>query len=361
MYAQILHGYATVITRYATQPLDSFNAELGSEASTMLASPLIGFDDSLPGKNNLFRLARQLVVDAQMQGAGTSAGVTGIGSALFQQTPLILRSLVPNDKNAIDLNSTWLVPMPTHGQGVGNNAEYHVWALSRQRAREIAMRLLRASNYNADTEIIGGSDDFLNLLRSTGTGADDVVEAQYVSVTGSDSSSVLGGGIEADDTETSESTPRTYWELSIQSEVAFDGTGIGSGSDLELFRDQARVQFPGLYDNGANPHFDIGAVFDSSNFDKADCSGDIVFDGFVGTRVTAETSSDRVLGLGSGVIDRTVAEFVIVCTPSAELGNAAAGFAELTAPVITPDAGTYDMPITIAISMSDELALDFIY
>lgn len=343
LYAALLHGYATVICGYATQPLAAFQQELASPASSLLASPLISFDKLLPGKANLFRMAKQLVVDAQMQGAGQTAGVIGFGSALFQQTPLLVKPLVTPD---LDINATWLRPLQTTG-GTRNNLEYHVWSISNKQARQAALIAWYAGNHSGSFTVLESNDQLLRI-QDTSSG-ESVIETIWFPNTDPNETSVT----EPDDTETAETVARTYWEMIVTSTMLFDGLGIGSGDFINWLREPAYVTFPGLYDNGADPYFDEGINFDSDariGWDREDTSGDPDKSGFIGVSVTGETNATRMPGIGVGVIDRSVDEVTAVCAMSADFSLSAMTSA-MPAPRIYPSAGTWSTPLSVSLAM----------
>ena len=343
LYAALLHGYATVICGYATQPLAAFQQELASPASSLLASPLISFDKLLPGKANLFRMAKQLVVDAQMQGAGQTAGVIGFGSALFQQTPLLVKPLVTPD---LDINATWLRPLQTTG-GTRNNLEYHVWSISNKQARQAALIAWYAGNHSGSFTVLESNDQLLRI-QDTSSG-ESVIETIRFPNTDPNETSVT----EPDDTETAETVARTYWEMVVTSTMLFDGLGIGSGDFINWLREPAYVTFPGLYDNGADPYFDEGINFDSDariGWDREDTSGDPDNSGFIGVSVTGETNATRTPGIGVGVIDRSVDEVTAVCAMSADFSLYAMTSA-MPAPRIYPSAGTWSTPLSVSLAM----------
>lgn len=343
LYAALLHGYATVICSYATQPLAAFQQDLASPASSLLASPLISFDKLLPGKANLFRMAKQLVVDAQMQGAGQTAGVIGFGSALFQQTPLLVKPLVTPD---LDINATWLRPLQTTG-GTRNNLEYHVWSISNKQARQAALIAWYAGNHSGTFTMLESNDQLVRVQDiASGTA---VVETHRFQNTDPNETSVT----ESDDTETAETVARTYWEMIVTSTMLFDGLGIGSGDFINWLREPAYVTFPGLYDNGADPYFDEGINFDSDariGWDREDTSGDPDNSGFIGVSVTGETNATRTPGIGVGVIDRSVDEVTAVCAMSADFSLSAMTSA-MPAPRIYPSAGTWSTPLSVSLAM----------
>ena len=343
LYASLLHGYATVICSYATQPLLAFQQELASPASTLLASPLIAFDKLLPGKTNLFRMARQLVVDAQMQGAGQTAGITGLGSALFQQTPLLLQPLADA---GLDINATWLRPLQTAG-GTRNNVEYHVWSISNTQARQAALLAWYTGNHAGNFTILESNDELVRV-QDTSSG-EPVITTVYFHST--DSTGAVA--IEQDDTETAETAARTYWELLVTSVMLFDGLGVGSGDYINWYREPAYVAFPGLYDNGADPYFDEGINFDSDakiGWDREDTSNDPDKSGFIGVPVTGESNSTRVPGIGVGILDRTVDEVTAVCALSADF-SLATSVTSIPAPIATPTPGSWATPLTVSMAL----------
>jgi hypothetical protein len=96
----------------------------------------------------------------------------------------------------------------------------------------------------------------------------------------------------------------SWWELTIESE-----------SSYELYphtRPLSKILFPGLWDNGASPYFDTGNIWDSQRtWDSGDASGDIVLDGFVGTRITGEKAWNMMPEVGVSPLDRCVETLTI--------------------------------------------------
>lgn len=274
-FATILYTYATLITKFLWSPFNQVSVDIYSESSTLLASPLIDFDAELPESTNLSRSARQRVVSAMVNQPTSTHAVQTVAGSLFQQTPILCKPAYHAD---LDINLSWLRELPSQSQ-VANTVEMHVWQNDPEMARWASLpRYLESSGQ----------------LLSHGMA---VTSSQF------GESAEWSSTLKTWNPEHPEQQ-ESWWELTIESE-----------SSYELYphtRPLSKILFPGLWDNGASPYFDTGNLWDSQRtWDSGDASGDIVLDGFVGTRITGEKAWNMMPEVGVSPLDRCVETLTI--------------------------------------------------
>lgn len=261
VFANILHGHATMTTRYGWRPLKDLRSSLLGPRSTGLLEPLLGgMSDLFVTPTLLGTLAKQLVINVLTYGSDNH-GVVDLGSAFYQQTPLL------QQVNALAyeelLQYQHIAPLSSYSSQ-WNQRRYHTWALNAKQAkRALVPRYLQNNNrlVDAGPNTLVTKSGVLHLF--------DDYTPELESVT-------------------------EEWSLFIVSTLPMD---INVHT-----RHYDEVMFPGLWDSGVLPYFDTPKPLDSGTFDSADVSGDIVLDGFIGTMLFNEQSTD----VGVTLLDRAV-------------------------------------------------------
>lgn len=261
-FATILHGHATMITRYGWRPLRDLQTQLLGPRSTGLLEPLFGKMSDLFAKPMLLNtLAKQLAINVLTYGSDNQS-VVDLGAGFYQQTPLLQQPLALGFDELFRYQ--YLQEQFTFSQQ-WNQKRYHTWALNPSQAKKAL-----AARYLSNIQVLEAASP------STLTTADLEVIHYH------------------DDYEPIVDSHTEEWSLFVVSVLPVPVEPHTRHHD--------EVVFPGLWDNGVMPYFDTDTELDTGTFDSADVSGDIVLDGFIGTTLFNEQSND----LGVTLLDRLV-------------------------------------------------------
>lgn len=246
-FATLIYAIAVDIYKKLWEPIDSTASEIFKTYSGLFTN-LISFNDLLPQAGSRHLLAIYLTIRSLVPKAGTEEGLNLLTQAVLDQTP-VLKKIQENN---------WLAPWvkpnpPTTLSQVGR--EFHIWSYD-----ETATQITQ----------------FGRICKNIGN-----------VVTKHDKYGAVVDGLKYDWRHYLDSSIKTS---SIQKTPRYDGhvTSIKTSVNTKFAWTEGRrsvVQFPGLWDENI-PYLDQGVIYDQGLlFDKADTTGPLGYQGWVGVPV----------------------------------------------------------------------------
>lgn len=127
VFASYVYAMATQIYSGTWERSNALEADIFSDAPTVLTNPIIGFDDLFHPAVNINAAARGLVVNALMNFPGSTQAVQSLGQAVLHQTPIF-------ERKTPDFKKAWLRGITTQAWEVSGKT-MHVWAPNKASAR----------------------------------------------------------------------------------------------------------------------------------------------------------------------------------------------------------------------------------
>jgi hypothetical protein len=267
-YATFLYHYASELYADTWERLEFLSTELFGSMPIGFTKPLIGFDDYLPHAQNINEISRLFVVDAFMNGLGSTQGIEKLSQALLGSTPLVSKPV------SRWISDSWVNhPLSTADQL--NGRELDVWSPDDLSSRWVNFSRLF---WNSGNDVTAGKIDVsVDDLAHDFSALEDPIERDY------------DAGSEWIETE-SQSESNTF--------------------DFQVYeRNHGFIQRPGLFDY-ARSTFDTKSSFDSTHvFDTSVKSFDPKMDGSVGKPITPGPLFYSGDSVPMGILSRSAALF----------------------------------------------------